>query len=38
MNAVLSEKGQVTIPKLIRDGLGLVPLSTFHFSIIPGRL
>ena len=32
MNAVVSEKGQVTIPKLIRDGLGLTPGSILDFQ------
>ena len=32
MNAMLSEKGQVTIPKLIRDGMGLVPGSVLDFE------
>ena len=32
MNAILSEKGQVTIPKLIRDGMGLVPGSVLDFE------
>ncbi len=32
MNATLSEKGQVTIPKVIRDGMGLIPGSVLHFE------
>lgn len=38
MNAILSEKGQVTIPKALRDGLGLVPGSVLEFSEERGRL
>jgi antitoxin PrlF len=38
MNAILSEKGQVTIPKSIRDTLGLVPGSVLDFSTEGGRL
>jgi AbrB family looped-hinge helix DNA binding protein len=38
MNAVLSEKGQVTIPKAIRDGLGLVPGSILDFQAAQGRI
>ncbi len=38
MNAVLSEKGQVTIPKTIRDGLGLVPGSVLNFEEEDGRI
>ncbi len=38
MNAILSEKGQVTIPKAIRDELGLVPGSVLDFSEAEGRI
>jgi antitoxin PrlF len=38
MNAVLSEKGQVTIPKLIRDELGLVPGTILDFSEEDGKI
>jgi AbrB family looped-hinge helix DNA binding protein len=38
MNAVLSEKGQVTIPKPIREGLGLVPGSILDFEEEDGRI
>ena len=38
MNAVLSEKGQVTIPKPIRDDLGLVPGSILDFTEEDGRI
>ena len=38
MNAVLSEKGQVTIPKAIREGLGLVPGSVLDFQAAQGRI
>ena len=38
MTAVLSEKGQVTIPKLIRDGMGLVPGSVLDFEEDNGRI
>jgi len=38
MNAMLSEKGQVTIPKLIRDGMGLVPGSVLDFEEDNGRI
>ncbi len=31
MNAVLSEKGQITIPKKLRDDLGLLPGSVLNF-------
>ena len=38
MNAVLSEKGQVTIPKAIRDDLGLVAGSVLDFIEDNGRI
>ena len=38
MNAILSEKGQVTIPKPRRDDLGLVPGSVLDFTEDEGRL
>ncbi len=38
MNAIVSEKGQVTIPKRIRDGLGLVPGSILAFAEDKGRV
>jgi AbrB family looped-hinge helix DNA binding protein len=38
MNAILSEKGQVTIPKAIRDDLGLVPGSVLDFVEDQGRI
>lgn len=38
MNAILSEKGQVTIPKAIRDDLGLVPGSVLDFQATQGRI
>ena len=38
MNAILSEKGQITIPKAIRDKLGLVPGVVLEFDAIKGQL
>lgn len=38
MNAVLSEKGQITIPKPIRQKLGLSPGTILEFDAIGGRL
>jgi AbrB family looped-hinge helix DNA binding protein len=38
MNAVLSEKGQVTIPKQIRDELGLVAGSILDFEEENGKI
>lgn len=36
--AILSEKGQVTIPKVIRDRLGLKPGQVLEFKTESGRL
>lgn len=36
--AVVSEKGQVTIPKRIRDRLGLEPGTVLQFSAEDGKL
>ena len=38
MNAILSEKGQVTIPKRLREDLGLIPGSVLDFSEENGTL
>jgi len=38
MNAVLSEKGQITIPKPIRQKLGLLPGTVLEFDAIKGQL
>jgi antitoxin PrlF len=38
MNAILSEKGQLTIPKMIRDALGLVPGMVLELRAIGGKL
>lgn len=38
MKATVSEKGQVTIPKAIRDDLGLVAGSILDFSEEQGRI
>jgi len=38
MNAILSEKGQVTIPKTLRDRLGLRPGQVLQFHEERGRL
>ena len=38
MDAILSEKGQVTIPKRLRDSLGLKPGVTLNFTEEEGRL
>lgn len=38
MKAVLSEKGQVTIPKQVRDSLGLRPGVSIDFHTENGRL
>ncbi|CAN5605031.1 AbrB/MazE/SpoVT family DNA-binding domain-containing protein [soil metagenome] len=38
MNAILSEKGQITIPKSIRDKLGLLPGAILEFEAVNGRL
>lgn len=38
MKAIISEKGQVTIPKLCRDRLGLLPGAVLDFETSEGRL
>lgn len=38
MNAIVSEKGQVTIPKPIRDDLGLEAGSVLAFTEDEGRI
>jgi AbrB family looped-hinge helix DNA binding protein len=38
MKALVSEKGQVTIPKLLRDLLGLRPGTALDFRADGGRL
>lgn len=38
MKSILSEKGQVTIPKPIRDKLGLAPGTVLDFQEDHGRL
>ena len=38
MNAILSEKGQVTIPKAIRDDLGLAAGAILDFTEDHGRI
>jgi AbrB family looped-hinge helix DNA binding protein len=38
MTAILSEKGQVTIPKEIRDKLGLRPGTVLDFAAVNGKL
>lgn len=38
MKALVSEKGQVTIPKLLRDRLGLRPGTALDFQAEGGRL
>lgn len=38
MNAVVSEKGQVTIPKRLRDRLGIRPGQVLEFGEEQGRL
>lgn len=38
MNAVVAERGQVTIPKAFRDRLGIVPHTVLDFEEDEGRL
>jgi len=38
MNSILSEKGQITIPKRLREELGLLPGTVLDFSEEDGRL
>ena len=38
MKSAVSEKGQVTIPKTVRDGLGLRPGTLIEFRAESGRL
>lgn len=38
MKSTVSERGQVTIPKSLRDRLGLVPGTHLEFSAEGGRL
>jgi AbrB family looped-hinge helix DNA binding protein len=38
MKSTVSEKGQVTIPKAVRDKLGLLPGTQIDFEAVGGRL
>jgi AbrB family looped-hinge helix DNA binding protein len=38
MTSIISEKGQVTIPKAVRDKLGLRPGTVLEFEAVEGRL
>ena len=38
MKAIVAERGQVTIPKQIRDRLGIVPKSVLEFREENGKL
>jgi antitoxin PrlF len=38
MNAIVSEKGQVTIPKAVRSKLGIKPGTVLDFAAENGRL
>jgi AbrB family looped-hinge helix DNA binding protein len=38
MNAVVAERGQVTIPKSLRDRLGITPHTVVDFEEDAGRL
>lgn len=38
MNAVVAERGQVTIPKRFRDRLGIGPSTVVDFEEVKGRL
>jgi antitoxin PrlF len=38
MKAIVSEKGQVTIPKAVREKLGLRPGSILELTAVGGRL
>lgn len=38
MKTVVSEKGQVTIPKLLRESLGIAPGQVLDFTEEQGRL
>jgi AbrB family looped-hinge helix DNA binding protein len=38
MNAILSEHGRVTIPKAIREKLGLLPGAVLEFDAVEGQL
>ena len=38
MNAVVAERGQVTIPKALRDRLGITPRTILDFQEEDGRL
>jgi len=38
MKSIVSEKGQVTIPKAIREKLGLRPGTVLDFEAVQGRL
>ncbi len=38
MKAILSERGQVTIPHALREGMGLRPGTVLDFTLEQGRL
>ncbi len=38
MKSIVSEKGQITIPKALRDKLGLRPGSILEFQAVEGKL
>jgi AbrB family looped-hinge helix DNA binding protein len=37
MNAIVSEKGQVTIPKQVRETLGIRPGTVLEFEAVSGK-